>query len=185
MRKWILVLTAVLVATSSVAYGAEYFTKDKTNKARGEPTEDMALVYVFRPATAGAAIKTWAFADDQFLGVSRARGYYYALVPEGKHVFWAKAENTSGVEVEVKAGETYYFQTAIRMGFNKARVKMIQIDEAETAKFFDKCGYVVPTEEGKQRAAEIGAERQDRAIASAEKRKAKDAGEEEDEDEDE
>lgn len=174
MRKWILVLTVILVATSSMADAAEYFTKDKTNKARGEPTEDMALVYVFRPASAGAAIKTWAFADDQFLGVSRARGYYFALVPEGKHVFWAKAENTSGLEVEVKAGETYYFQTAIRMGFNKARVKMIQIDDqAEVEKFFDKCGYVVPTEEGKQRAAEIAANRQDRAITSAEKRKAK------------
>ncbi len=173
MRKLILVLSAVLVTTISVAHAGEYYTKDKTNKKRGEPTEDMALVYVFRPSAMGSAIKSWAFADDQFIGVSKARGYSFALVPEGKHVFWAKAENTSGVEVEVKAGETYYFQMALQMGFNKARVKMVQIDEAMANKFFTKCGYVVATEEGRQRATEIAANRQERAISSAEQKKKK------------
>ncbi len=176
MRKLILVLTAVFVAATPVVQAGEYYTKDKTNKKRGEPTEDMALVYVFRPAKVGAAIRTWSFAGDQFIGVSKPKAYYFALVPPGKHVFWAKSENTSGIEVEVEAGETYYFQTAIRMGFNKARVKMMQIDEATAEEFFAKCSYVEATEEGRQRAAEIAANRQDRAIQSAEKRKQKAQG---------
>ena len=171
MRKFFIGLTAMLVASVTVAYAAEYFTKDKTNKPRGEPTDDQALVYVFRPATMGAAIKSWAFADDQFLGVSRAKGYYFALVPPGVHVFWAKAENTSGLEVEVVAGETYYFKVAIRMGFGKARVKLVQIDAAETERWFGRCGYVVPPEAGRERAAEIAANRLDRAIKNAEKKK--------------
>ena len=95
------------------------------------------------------------------------------MVPEGTHIFWAKAENTSGVEVEVRGGETYYFKMAIRMGLGKARVKMVQIDEAEAEPLFDKCDYVVATEEGRQRAAEIAANREDRAIASAERKKKK------------
>ncbi len=176
MRKLILIVTAVLATSISVAHAGEYYTKDKMNKQRGAPTEDMALVYVFRPATVGAAIRTWAFADDEFIGVSKSRAYFFALITEGKHVFWAKAENTSGVELEVKAGETYYFKKAIKMGLGKARVKMVQIDEVEAEKFFDKCGYVVPTEEGRQRAAEIAAKRQDRAITSAEKKKGKKGG---------
>lgn len=176
MRKLMLILTAVLVVATAAQAG-EYYTKDKTADKRGEPTEDMALVYVFRPATVGAAIKTWAFADDQFLGVSKARGYYFDLVPPGKHVFWAKAENTSGVEVEVEAGQTYYFKTAIRMGLGKARVKMTQIDEGTAEGFFKKCAFVEPTEEGRQRAAEIAANRQDRAISSAEKKKEKQGSE--------
>lgn len=173
MRKLALLLTAVLTVSASAAYAGEYYNKDKTSQARGEPTEGMALVYVLRPATIGAAIRTWAFADDQFLGVSKARAYFYALVPEGKHVFWAKAENTSGVEVEVKAGETYYFKKSIRLGVGKARVKMVQIDEATAEGLFGKCDYVEATEEGRQRAAEIAANRQDRGVASAEKKKAK------------
>lgn len=173
MRRWTLVLTTMLVVSVSAAWAGEYYNKDKSSEARGEPTEDMALVYVFRPATAGAAIRTWAFADDQFLGVSKSKAYFFALVPPGKHVFWAKAENTSGVEVEVKAGETYYFKKSIRPGIGKARVKMVEIDEATAKGLFGKCDYVVATEEGRQRGTEIAANRQDRAISSAEKKKAK------------
>ena len=110
------------------------------------------------PAVVGAAIKTWAFADDQFIGVSKSKGYYFDLVPAGKHVFWAKAENTSGVEVEVKGGQTYYFKTAIRMGFGKARVKMTQLQAAEAEGLFAKCDYVEPTAEGRTRAAETPAD---------------------------
>lgn len=171
MRKVSLVLAAVLLASASQVWAGDFFTKDKVDKPRGEPDEGMALVYVFRPANIGAAIKTWAFADDQFLGVSRANAYYFAQVPPGKHVFWAKAENTSGLEVEVEAGKTYYFKTALRVGLAKARVKMVQLDAATAETLFDQCGYVVPTDEGRQRAVEIASNRQDRAERSAERRK--------------
>lgn len=171
MHRLLLILIVALVPTS-VLHAEEYYTKDKVNKQRGTATEDMALVYVFRPASMGAAVKTWAFADDQFLAVSKAKGYSFALVQPGKRVFWAKAENTSGVEVEVEAGQTYYFKMSIKMGLGKARVKMVQIDETTAEPFFDKCGYNTPTEEGLQRAAEIAANRQDRAMKNADKKKA-------------
>lgn len=173
MRRIVSVLMALVLSLLSVAYAAEYYTKDKDNKKFGEPTDDMALVYVLRPAFVGAAIKTWAFADDQLIGVSKGKAYSFALVPAGKHIFWSKAENTSALEMEVEAGETYYFKQMIKMGINKARVKMVQIDEKEAKKHFEKCGYVEPTEEGRQRGAEIAANRMDRAINKAEKRKEK------------
>ena len=116
MRRSIFMLAVLLAATGTAAFAGEYYNKDKQNPKRGEPTEDKALVYVFRPATVGSAIRTWAFADEQFLGVSKSKAYFFALVPEGKHVFWAKAENTSGVEIEVEGGKTYYFKTAIQLG---------------------------------------------------------------------
>jgi hypothetical protein len=173
----LLLLLLLLLATPMVS-AAEYYNKDKQNKKRGEATEDMALVYVFRPATLGAAIKTWAFADDQFLGVSKSKGYYFAHVPPGKHIFWSKAENTSALELNVEAGHTYYFKQAIKMGFNKARVKMIQIDETQVDKLFDKCGYTEPTDAGRQRAVEIAANRMDRAENKATKREKKQAARE-------
>jgi hypothetical protein len=170
MRKLIITLLLVLLAGIASVQAAEYYQKHRGDERRGEATDDMALVYVFRPATMGAAIKTWAFADDQMIGVSKAKGYYFALVPPGKHLFWGKAENTSGVEVEVKAGETYYFKTAIKMGFGKARVKMLQIDEYEARRYFVKCSFCEPTEEGRKRGAEIAANRIDAAEQNAEKR---------------
>jgi hypothetical protein len=156
-------------ATVTTIQAGEYFVKQKDDARRGEPTADMALVYVFRPASVGGAIKTWTFADDQLIGLSKAHGYYFALVPEGKHLFWSKAENTSAIEFDVKGGETYYLKTAIKMGLAKARVKLIEVDEAQAEKFFSKCAYCEPTEEGRARAQEIVANRREKAQTKADK----------------
>jgi len=174
MRKLVVVLLVAVVSASSLVVAGEYYTKQKgEEKVMGQPTEDMALVYVMRPAKLGAAIKTWAFYDDEFIGVSRSSGYSFALVPPGEHVFWSKAENTSALNVEVKAGETYYFKQKIVPGLGKARVKMELIDEAKAKKILEKCSHVVPTDEGRQRAVEIASNRLERAEKKAEKKEAK------------
>jgi hypothetical protein len=173
MRRIGLIVTLALLAAVSATFAGEYYVKHKGDDRRGEPSEERGLVYVFRPATIGAAIKTWAFADDQFIGVSKAKGYYFAQVPAGKRLIWSKAENTSALDVEIEGGKTYYFKQGIRMGFGKARVKMIQIDESEARKYFEKCSFCEPTEEGRQRAAEIAANRLERAEDNAKKKEEK------------
>ena len=47
---------------------------------------------------------------------------------------------------------------------------MVHRSEEEAEKFFNKCSYCEPTDEGKARAAEIVASRMDRAKEKAEKR---------------
>ena len=75
-----------------VVAAAEYYNKhDKSDDRRGTPEEGHALVYVFRPATMGAAIKTWAFADDQLLMVPKPKAYSFGQVPAGKRLFWTKS----------------------------------------------------------------------------------------------
>jgi len=167
MRKSIVVMVLILVSALSVVQAGEYYTKHKGDKREGEATADSGLVYVFRPAVTGAAIKTWSFADDRFLGVTRAKGYSFGLVPEGRRVIWSKAENTSAIELEVEGGRTYYFKTAIRPGLSKARVKLVQISEAEAKKYLKKCSYCEPTDAGRARAAEIAANRLNKAVKKA------------------
>ena len=170
-----LALALVLLGVPA-ASAEEYYTKHKGDKRQVEVRDDMALVYVFRPASIGAAIKTWTFADDQLIGLSRAKGFYFAYVPPGKYTVWSKAENTSGLDRELAAGEKYFFKTAIRMGFGKARVKLAQIDEAEAQKYFGKCSFTEPTEAGRQRATEIAANRLERAENNAKMKEARDSG---------
>ena len=172
MRK-LIVIGIVTLLTVTTSFTAEFYTKFKGDSRRGEVTDATALVYVFRPAMVGGAIKTWTFADDQFIGVSKSKGYFFAQVPAGKHLMWSKAENTSGIEVELEGGQSYYFKNTIKMGFNKARVKLIQITEQDSEAFFAKCAYCEPTDEGRQRAAEIATNRMDNAQGNAEKRMAK------------
>jgi hypothetical protein len=155
-------LIACMLAGTAIVAG-DYAVKDKKNKQTGEPTEDMALVYVIRPSNLGAAIKFWVFADDQVIGMTRGKSYAFALVPEGSHLFWAKAENTSTLEMEVVGGRTYYLKTVPRMGFGKARVNLSMATEADLQKVLAKGGYMTLTEAGKRRAAEIAANRMERA----------------------
>jgi len=163
VRTVTLCLLATLVAATAVQ-SAEYYNKhEKSDQRRGEPQEGHALVYVFRPAMMGAAIKTWAFADADLMMVSKPKAYSFAQVPAGTRLFWTKSENTSAFELDVEAGETYYLQVKIKMGIGKARAKLLQIDEAEAQKYFQKCSYVEPTEEGLARAVEIVANRKHRA----------------------
>lgn len=157
-------IVCMLAGTAAAAAAAgDYAVKDKKNKTKGEPTEGMALVYVVRPSNLGAAIKFWVFADDQVIGLTRGKSYAFALVPEGSHLFWAKAENTSTLEMEVVGGRTYYLKTVPRMGFGKARVNLSMTTEDEAMRVIEKGGYMTLTEEGRKRAAEIAANRMDRA----------------------
>ena len=80
-------LLAMLIL-GATAHAAEYYTKHaKSDQRRGESQAEHALVYVFRPASVGAAIKTWAFADDTLMMVSKPRAYSFAQVPAGKRLF--------------------------------------------------------------------------------------------------
>jgi hypothetical protein len=157
-----LILFAFL-AVPAMAQEEKWMIEHKKNKQMGEPADDMALVYVLRPSSLGAAIRFWVFADEQVLGLTRGKGYMFALVPEGEHLFWAKAENTSTLEMEVVGGRTYYLKVAARMGWGKARVRLAATDEAEAEKVFKKAPYVELTEAGLTRGKEIVANRLERA----------------------
>jgi len=170
MRRIAATTISILLLATTLTVAGEYYVKHKDDDRRGEPTSDTGLVYVFRPAMLGAAVKTWTFADGELIGLSKAKGYYFASVPAGRRVIWSKAENTSALEVEIEGGQTYYFKTAIKMGFGKARVKLVQLTAEEAEKLFTKCAYCEPTEEGRQRGAEIAAELKEVAEDKAVKR---------------
>jgi len=177
MRKTMLTLAVLGLLTGPSVLAGDLYTKHKKSEPTfGEPAADKALVYVIRPSTVGAAIRTWAFYDDELIGVTRGRGYTFAHVPPGERLFWAKAENTSALRLEVEAGKTYYFHSQIVPGLAKARVKLVPIDETKAAKFLRKCGWAEPNDAARVRGAEIIANKLDKANQNAAKRAAKSKG---------
>lgn len=162
-------ISASTLAQSDVKKAGKYTIKYKTKKM-GEATADKALVYILRPAFPGKAVKMWAFADEQFIGVTYGRQYTYALVEPGEHVFWSKAENVNALKLTVEAGKTYHLQQKVRMGGFKARVKLLEAERSEIPKFFKKCKYVTPTERAHTKAQEYIEEWHELAKERAEKR---------------
>lgn len=132
------------------------FTKDHP---LAEPEPERALVYVVRPTSIGAAIKSFFFMDDEVLGVNRGSSYFFAPVPPGKHVFWSKSENVDALEIQVEAGKTYYIQQHVQMGGFRARTKLELLGEAAGKEALGKCKkHGTITEKGRAKGREHVAE---------------------------
>ena len=177
MKKIILTLTALTLLAGPLTFAGDLYTKHKKSEPTfGEPAQGMALVYVIRPSTMGAAVKTWAFFDEELIGVTRGRGYTFAHVPPGERLVWSKDENTFALSVNIEAGKTYYFKQQIMMGIGKARAKLVPIDEATAAKLMRKCGWAEPNDAAHVRGAEIVANRLEKAQRNAAKHSSKPNG---------
>ncbi len=139
----------------------------QNEKVTLEPPPDAAVVYVVRPAMLGKAIKAWAFVDETTIGVNKGKHYTFATVPPGRHVFWARAENVSALEMNVEAGVSYYLKQGVQMGGLKARVKLVAVSEMEGKAAIEKCKYTQLTDEGRARGAEIVAAKYETALEKA------------------
>jgi alpha-tubulin suppressor-like RCC1 family protein len=155
-----LVLVALLSSIWNPWPPSEYYIPHPEEPTWGVPAAGMGLVYVFRPASSGNALETWTFADDQLIGVSRQRGYYFAQLAEGTYDLWSKTEAPfhhlkrnfpiSVVELSVEEGKTYFFKLAMRPSGMMSRFELVRIDESRAEKYFRKCTFCEPTVEGRR-----------------------------------
>jgi hypothetical protein len=170
-------MRAVLIcAVSCVLLGAgvvgagdkdDYAIREK-KVVRPEVLSDKASVYVVRPAKMGMAIRMWAFADDIALGLTKGDTYAHAYLEPGDYTFWSRAENVSAINHTVEAGKVYYFKQQVKMGGLKARVSVEFLSDAEGQEVLDKCAsFSILTDVGKVRAAEIAAEKREKADEKA------------------
>lgn len=167
------VLASVVCGVLLIAAGAfagdedDYAIREK-KVVRPDVLPDKASVYIVRPANMGMAIRMWAFADDTPLGLTKGDTYAHAYLDPGEYTFWSRAENVSAVKQTVEAGTTYYFKQKVKMGGLKARVSVEFLSDAEGREELDKCAsFSILTDVGKVRAAEIAAEKLDKADEKA------------------
>ena len=74
----------------------------------------------------------WLKIEDGEKVIGRFNGpkYMKYVCDPGKHLFWARSENKSFVDAELKAGEIYIIDVIPRMGGLKASVKITPVDKA-------------------------------------------------------
>jgi len=126
------------------------------DRPMGKLQAGKALVYVVRPAFVGTTIKTYFVCDDDFKGINKGKSYFFFHVDPGKHVFWSKAENVDALELDVKAGQTYFIKQKIQMGALRARVKLVVLSEFEGKAALAKCKrHSTPTDRGMEKGKEI------------------------------
>jgi hypothetical protein len=102
-----------------------------TNGLVGAPAEGMGQIVFFREKKfAGAAVKYKVREGETELGKLGSGTYFVASVAPGTHQYTVHSEAKDVLTIEVEAGETYYVQGSITMGFMAGRPNLSPSDEA-------------------------------------------------------
>jgi hypothetical protein len=97
----------------------------------GAPEAGKALIVFFRPSKfTGAAIGFKVREGETELGKLRNGKYFVANVEPGTHQYTVHSEAKDILTLEVEAGETYYVQGTITMGFMAGRPNLSPSDQA-------------------------------------------------------
>lgn len=159
------------VAAKKDKGGGELVRFDEVNRPRGEEDPERALIYVVRPATVGFAVKSYFFCDREILGINKGKSYFFAHVAPGKHVFWSKSENVDAIEMEVEAGKTYFLQQKPKMGFGKARTRLVVLEPDEGRERLEECKrHGTMTEKGRERGGRFADSHFEYALRSVERK---------------
>lgn len=86
---------------------------------------DQALIYVYRDDNLqGSAVTLNIEIDGEKIGGLKPEGYLYKYVSPGNHTVSCKTESEDSVEFKANAGETYYVEAEVVMGFFVGRPKL-------------------------------------------------------------
>lgn len=97
----------------------------------GAPEAGKAQIVFFRPSKlTGAAIGFKVREGETELGKLRSGKYFVASVEPGTHQYTVHSEAKDVLTMEVEAGETYYVQGTITMGFMAGRPNLSPSDQA-------------------------------------------------------
>lgn len=106
-------------------------TEAPGNGAIGAPPAGKGQIVFFRPSKfAGAAVGFKVREGTTELGKLRSGNYFVAAVEPGTHEYTVHSEAKDILTLEVEAGETYYVQGTISMGFMVGRPNLSPSDQA-------------------------------------------------------
>ena len=96
-------------------------------------------IYVMRPTTFAYAISMRVTDNDTPIGNTGPKGYLCWETSAGTNTINGISENISTLPMVTEAGQTYYIQQNVRMGFLFARNKLEAVDEATGKQMLSKC----------------------------------------------
>lgn len=98
-----------------------------TNSAAAQDTSSQATIYVYRyKQFVGSALAPSVYCDETELARMENGRFFVVKLPAGKHVFRSN-DKQSGVEEDLKAGETYYIRVELVPGMMKGHGRLLSI----------------------------------------------------------
>ncbi|WP_229751102.1 DUF2846 domain-containing protein [Undibacterium terreum] len=122
----LLATSALLAACASVPMAS--FDKDAQAKAFNHQ-KLKAQLYIYRDESFGAMSKMSLELDGIAIGETAAHTYAVVSLKPGSHTLTSKSSDDSRLVFSVKAGQNYYIQQEVKLGWLGGRSKLQLVDE--------------------------------------------------------
>lgn len=94
------------------------------------PQAETASLYIYRDELFGGAISMPVNLNNQNLGYTGPKSFFYLNVAPGRYTIESMAENQATISIDVQAAKNYFVWQEVKMGLFQARSNLTQTDEA-------------------------------------------------------
>jgi hypothetical protein len=140
MKKVIFIITTFLFASLlvSCATGPKFSTMqiDMTSK-----NPEMGRIFFYRTTSLGAALRPDVLLNNEKIGESIAKGFFYIDRPAGEYTVVTSTEVTRKVSFVLEKGQTRYIKFNVSMGFFVGHVYGELVDESVALEELKGCSY--------------------------------------------
>lgn len=106
--------------------------QDLSLKTFTKPSSDKAGLYVYRNSYFGAALKKNIYVNEDYLGESASKVYFYKIIEPGLNKISTESEfSDNSIELQAEGGNNYFVEQYIKMGVfvGGANLKIVSEEE--------------------------------------------------------
>lgn len=132
MKKFfsILLISLSLLLTGCATTVMDSAENDAKAKQFETPNIGMSGIYIYRDSYFGAALKKNLYIDDDFIGESAPKVYFYKQVKAGPHKISTESEfSNNDLSIHTESGKNYFIRQYIRMGVFVGGANLEQVSE--------------------------------------------------------
>ena len=129
----VIIVSSFLVGCASIPMAS--LEEDHKRKEFNSPSENKAGLYIFRNSNFGGALTKEIRIDDQPIGKSGPKTYFYRELDAGEHKISTQSEfGYNDLILKMEAGINYFVRQYIKMGAFVGGANLKQVSEEEGKK---------------------------------------------------
>ena len=141
MNKILLILLTLIASyylTGCISVPMASLEADTARKEFSSPSQDISGLYIFRtplPSYQDILVKRSIYLDDELIGDSLPKTYFYREVQPGKHKLSTESEfSNNDLTIDIKGGRNYFIRQYLKMGLLSAATGIELVSEEEGRK---------------------------------------------------
>jgi len=145
------VLLSLAVLGLSSCSSTKLLPVDVSNNAKNlNPSDNKALVYVFRTSSLGFAVGLNVACNNKELATFYPKKFYVCALNPGKYLFTGRGENEEELIVNIEANKKYFIEAIPQMGWASARIELKLLDQSDGNSKMQKCKLIGMNAEAKE-----------------------------------